>query len=467
MSFQSDLIGVLKAEIGLSASLFYKKCMLHLKKDPSFITQSDLEEIAEWAYEEIRSMIDEKTALRVRHMIIQIPVTADVAKRPFSPHSASKRPEESAPIEKEKIRESIKEPVPVPVPQRSEGPVQEPGFSSLVSKSLTDLQKKNSMAASPVPAAAPAKVEESRVEHDISGLVSKSLTDLKKKKNIALSPAPSPAPVKVEDTRPEPGFSGPENKSLTDAENKDRAAPDPEQESSVDFFVSDSKTQPESFTGSIEDLMEDAGPEPEEPVTNDRTGVKPVTLVNQLDDYLSKAGTDSEDTGLWSEIADLYLKSGKFREAVQAHRRVIGLGGETAAIWNSLGDSYKKTGQYEDSDAAYARSLELDPDDPVIWLKRAKVQASRNRYNDALDSCDRSLTLDDSSAAAWNYKAFILKKVGRNEEALEIYPYLRKLDPADENAARQEVTIRKLLQKLTCIFQVILFQQEMTGKGKN
>jgi hypothetical protein len=526
MSFQSDLIGVLKAEIGPSASLFYKKCMLQLKKNPASITPADIEEIADWAYDEIRSMIDEKTAFRVRHQIIQIPPTVDVLKRPFSPHPVPKRLDDSALIDTIKLPETLQQPAPAAAAAKAVDTVQERDFSGLVSKSLTDLQKKNSLAPVPAPAvAAPVKAEDTlqerdfsglisksltdpekkksvaaappstsvppraadyRKEHDFSGLVSKSLTDLEKKKGVAAVPVPVPVPAKSEDTLPEHDFSSVMSKTSPDLQKKKseaaapvpvpvpaksedtlpehdfssvvgKSSPDlpkkksvaspPAQDGSVDFFISDSKQQPEPFKGSVQDLMEDAGPEPEEAVTIDHNEVKPVTLANHLEDCLSRIETDNENAGLWAELADLYLRSGKFREAVQAYQRVIGLGVETPAIWNSLGDSYKKTGQYEDSDEAYARSLELDANNPAIWLKRAKVLASRNKYDDALASCDQSLTLDDTSGAAWNYKAFILKKVGRNEDALEIYSYLHHLDPKDENATRQVIAIQKLLKK--------------------
>jgi hypothetical protein len=556
MSFKSDLTGVLQAEIGISASLLYKKCMLQLKKDPSAITQSDLEEIATWAYEEIQKKTDVKTATRVRQQILQIQIlTTPLLKRPFSPRPVPKRLDDRALLDTIKNSDPSK-PGPAVIPVNTKDIVPEHDFSDLVSKSLEDLQKKISMA----PASAPAKTD-SVQEHNFSGLVGKSLTELPKKKSVAAAPVPASVPSRADYSRPEPGFSTIVSKTSANlpiknsvaaapvpasvpsradysrpepgfstivsktsanlpmknsvaaapvqasgpsrAENStpepdfstivsktsanlpkksaetaplqasvpsraEKTTPEPDFSaivsktsanlpkksaetasvpgSSEDFFISSSKQQPEAFKGSVDDLMEEEETEPEETPAVDRTDMKPVTLANQIADCNSRIETDSDNAGFRIELADLYMRSGKFRESTQAYRQAIDLGIETPAIWNSLGDSYKKTGQYEDSDAAYARSLELNPDNPVVWLKRAKVQASRNKYADSLASCDQSLTLDDTSVAAWHYKAFVLKKVGRNEEALEIYTYLRQLDPKDENAARQEVAIRKLLK---------------------
>jgi len=161
MSFSSDLTGVLKAEIGPSATLFYKKCMLHLRKDALSITSSDIEEIADFAYEEIRSMIDEKTAFRVRHRIIQIQPNAKELKRPFSLPPSTKQPGAPPAAGAVKDRGPAEASAPGTVPAREDDLLPEPDITSIFSKISPPVQEKNPMAplpAPPAPAAAPVHV---------------------------------------------------------------------------------------------------------------------------------------------------------------------------------------------------------------------------------------------------------------------------------------------------------------------
>jgi hypothetical protein len=405
MSFQSDVTGVLKAEIGPSASVFFKKCMIQLKLDPNAITPADVEAIADWVYEEIRSMIDDKTAFRIQHQILQIPPNATVLNRPFASQPVPVRHDSPAEAK----------------PQTPSGPAYPTVANASISGNGDNVKTPDSLTPhrtpeilpSSAPVISPEVNMESRREPDIVELFGKMVPK-------SQEPAPHGNPSAGLPALP-------------------RSSEISEEPSGTERRVNDNVPEPARGDDAHEDFMEDIG-------SVDPSDAKPATLADQLDYHLSRLETEGDNPELWMEIATLYSRSAKFRDAIPAYQRIIELGIETPNVWNCLGDSYKKTGQYEDSDMAYARSLELDPDDPVVWLKRAKVQTSRNRYDDALVCCDHSLTLDESSTEAWHYKAFVLKKVKRNDEALEIYTYLHELNPQDENAARQKAAIQKMLQ---------------------
>ena len=78
--------------------------------------------------------------------------------------------------------------------------------------------------------------------------------------------------------------------------------------------------------------MEEEETEPEETPAVDRTDMKPVTLANQIDDCVSRIETDTDDAGLRIELADLYMRSGKFRESTQAYLEAIDLGRQTRLL---------------------------------------------------------------------------------------------------------------------------------------
>jgi tetratricopeptide (TPR) repeat protein len=142
-------------------------------------------------------------------------------------------------------------------------------------------------------------------------------------------------------------------------------------------------------------------------------------------------------------LGDLYMKTGRYRDATGIFERILETGSENAGTWRSLGDARKKTGNYDEAKFAYDRSLEIEPGNPGVWLVRAKVLFMLNQHEEAIVSCDRAIALDTDFVDGWLYKGFILKKIQRNSDAIAVYDRVLALNPGHAHAARQLRSIRQ------------------------
>ncbi|NMB77992.1 MAG: tetratricopeptide repeat protein [Methanomicrobiales archaeon] len=482
MSFQSDAVNILRAEIGPSAPVFLRKCLEDLRKDPLAVTEADIEEIADRVYDGIRSMIDDATAFRARHRILQIPPNARELRRAkprsLSGHTGDRLPELPLdPRAGEHVPPVIAGPAAAPGPAPSPpaparppdagppatpaaepvddrsrpvtGPAPQEGFGtgrlvvpspgpavaadpSLPAKTGTGTGSL-AVPAGPLPAGKSAPEAGSAAPGDITALFSRMCTDGQKKSLPREVLAPEPALIRK---AVETGAGPAPGEAVSDPVSS-AAGLDPVTGSDNGYSGQGDAAEPNAE--SLTDAEFPAVPDDGDP------GMPVLSLQERLRDTVARLEDDGDNLDLWWEAAALCARAGKYRDAAVACQKMLELGGETAATWHMLGDCYKKTGQYDDCDAAYARSLELEPQDPVVWLKRAKVLINRNRPDDALVCCDYSLNLDNTSMEAWHYKAFVLQKAKRPGEALEIYTYLRDADPSDEKAARQVTTIQRML----------------------
>lgn len=143
------------------------------------------------------------------------------------------------------------------------------------------------------------------------------------------------------------------------------------------------------------------------------------------------------DTDRWKALGFLYMKTGKYRDAVDSFERYLDLEPDNARVWQALGDARKKTGCYDEALSAYDRSLEIDPENSAAWINRAKDLVMLGDHEEAISSCNRAIALDPASVEAWLYKGFILNKIRRDDDAVAAYDRVLLLNPRDEQAVRQ------------------------------
>ncbi len=141
-------------------------------------------------------------------------------------------------------------------------------------------------------------------------------------------------------------------------------------------------------------------------------------------------------------LGDLYMKTGRYKDATELFERILEIEYENAHAWQFLGDARKKSGVYDEALFAYEKSLEIDPENALVWINRAKVLVMMERHDEAITSCDKAIALDDVSLEAWLYKGFILKKTRRSSDAIAAYNRVLELNPRHDQAARQLKNIK-------------------------
>jgi superkiller protein 3 len=160
------------------------------------------------------------------------------------------------------------------------------------------------------------------------------------------------------------------------------------------------------------------------------------SLYNEMIQDMENNADTVTDTDHWRTLGDLYMKTGRYRDAVKTFERILAIEHDDADAWRSLGNARKKSGIYDEALSAYDRSLEIDPGNHSAWVYRAKVLVMVRRHEDAIASCDQAIALDEASIEAWLYKWFILKKIRRNTDAIRVYDRILALKSGHPRTGR-------------------------------
>jgi cytochrome c-type biogenesis protein CcmH len=87
------------------------------------------------------------------------------------------------------------------------------------------------------------------------------------------------------------------------------------------------------------------------------------SLVSQVETHLER---DVDDARGYEVLAPVYLRLGRFADAVNARRKLLALGGENAERQSDLGEALVAAANgiiTADAKSAFERALELDPND--------------------------------------------------------------------------------------------------------
>jgi cytochrome c-type biogenesis protein CcmH len=124
------------------------------------------------------------------------------------------------------------------------------------------------------------------------------------------------------------------------------------------------------------------------------------TLVARVESHL--AGHPEDGSG-WEVIAPVYLRMGRYDDAVRAYGNAIRILGSTAARESALGDAIVRTNDglvTADARAAFERALKLDPKSVAARFYLAIALGQDGRKEDALAAW-QALLKDAPADAAW------------------------------------------------------------------
>ncbi len=123
-------------------------------------------------------------------------------------------------------------------------------------------------------------------------------------------------------------------------------------------------------------------------------------MIAQAEAHLAKSPDDGRG---WDVLGPIYVRLGRFGEAVNAYRRAIELNGGTAARLSGLGEAL--TGQANgavsgEAKSAFESALKLDPDEPKARIFLA-VAMAREGKPDAARASLESLLVNAPADALW------------------------------------------------------------------
>jgi tetratricopeptide (TPR) repeat protein len=113
-----------------------------------------------------------------------------------------------------------------------------------------------------------------------------------------------------------------------------------------------------------------------------------------------------EGAGAWSTLGTTYIKLKKYDQAIQAYREALRIAPEDAEAWYNLGATYYLQGQ------------------------RVRGYNNFKQYDQAIQAYREALRIAPEDAEAWYSLGASYYLQGQRDKVREVYPILRKLDPA-------------------------------------
>jgi superkiller protein 3 len=148
---------------------------------------------------------------------------------------------------------------------------------------------------------------------------------------------------------------------------------------------------------------------------------------------------------LYGNMAVVFIKQGRFLEAIEQADRSIALKSDYADAWYLRGYALMELGRLDEALVAYERAAaSIPPGDDFglrIWVNAGYVLIQMARLDDALEAFDKALAIDPQNrmyyrgcrANAYYDKAFVYNKQGKDDEAQRALEESMKLRLEEEN----------------------------------
>jgi len=146
---------------------------------------------------------------------------------------------------------------------------------------------------------------------------------------------------------------------------------------------------------------------------------------------------------LQERLADLYLKQGKPKQAIEALREQVELVGSNPRAQKQLAELLAREGRHADAAAAYIAAVYVDPYDPEIHLAAARAFEAADQVDLAIREYAVAAAIEAPHLATLIGRAQAWAVAGNADPARKAVAAIRRLDPRNPEADK----IEKLLPK--------------------
>lgn len=129
---------------------------------------------------------------------------------------------------------------------------------------------------------------------------------------------------------------------------------------------------------------------------------------------------DGSNTVALRALADLRLRAGYPREAVELTRRVTENKEATVSDWILRGIAERAAGDKAAARASLDRALQLEAESPVALEERAKLQEDEGNYERAIEDLQRAQGLRPNDKQIASRLVGLYEKMGKSAEALRL-----------------------------------------------
>ena len=155
-------------------------------------------------------------------------------------------------------------------------------------------------------------------------------------------------------------------------------------------------------------------------------------MIDALENYLKAVTKFPNFRRAWRNIGLIYVRSGKYDEAINAFTRMIELGGGDAYSFGLLGFAYASKQDYQAAEAAYRNALLLQPDNTEWRLGITRCVFKQQKFEDAATLLEVLIARYPDKTEFWSLQAQAylgMKQPLKAAENLEAVDRLGKSTP--------------------------------------
>ncbi|MFA7368340.1 MAG: tetratricopeptide repeat protein [Kiritimatiellales bacterium] len=155
-------------------------------------------------------------------------------------------------------------------------------------------------------------------------------------------------------------------------------------------------------------------------------------MIDALDNYLKAVTKFPNFRRAWRNTGLIYVRSGKYDEAINAFTRMIELGGGDAYSFGLLGFAYASKHDYQAAEAAYRNALLLQPDNTEWRLGITRCVFKQQKFEDAVTLLEVLIARYPDKTDFWSLQAQAylgMKQPLKAAEDLEAVDRLGKSTP--------------------------------------
>jgi tetratricopeptide (TPR) repeat protein len=142
-----------------------------------------------------------------------------------------------------------------------------------------------------------------------------------------------------------------------------------------------------------------------------------------------------------AELGNVYIKQGKYDEAINYYKKVVRQLSKSAAAYGNLALGYSMKGDYNEALDNYRKALRLNPDYNNIHFGIANVLLKQGKYSEALSENKKEIKVNLYSPQVYELLGQIFEKLDSLDKAEQAYQLAFRLDPfnIDYNKERAEI----------------------------
>jgi len=145
--------------------------------------------------------------------------------------------------------------------------------------------------------------------------------------------------------------------------------------------------------------------------------------------YKQVLGINGDDINAINDLGMLYLQQGKLEEGIRLIRRSVDINPEQPYAQMNLGNAYRELKYPSEALGFYGRAIALQHDFPQAYFNRGNAHHDLGRMSEALADYGQAITLKPDYFQACFNKGNVLKELHRLDEAVASYDQAISFNP--------------------------------------